>query len=148
MIRVHGTCVALSGKGVLLRGPPASGKSDLALRLVDGGALLVADDQTELYLEADRIIARAPAVIAGRLEVRGVGIVSARSLDKAPLELVIDLVSPDRIERMPDPRFWSCFGRPVPLLRLAPFESSAPTKVRIVMDLLVRTGSPLPESAA
>jgi len=74
MLRIHGTCVALSGLGVLLRGPSGSGKSDLALRLIDGGAKLVADDQVELALDAaGRVMARAPATLSGLLEVRGIG---------------------------------------------------------------------------
>ena len=79
MIRVHGTSVALGGDGILLQGPSGSGKSDLALRLVDAGALLVADDQTELALVGDGVLMRAPGVIAGRIEVRGLGILRVPS---------------------------------------------------------------------
>ncbi|MEC8388619.1 MAG: hypothetical protein VX098_10900, partial [Pseudomonadota bacterium] len=61
MERVHGTCVAIDGAGVLLRGPSGSGKSDLALRLIDGGATLVGDDQLELSRVNDRLVARAPS---------------------------------------------------------------------------------------
>src|SRR6266852_345410 len=67
MIRVHGTCVAIEGEGVLLRGKPGSGKSDLALRLIDAGASLVADDRTELTRRGDAILAAAPAAMAGRV---------------------------------------------------------------------------------
>src|SRR3546814_14236208 len=74
MQTVHATTVALDGTGVLLRGPAGSGKSDLALRLIDQGARLVADDRTALALEGGRIIARAPETIAGRTEVRGLEI--------------------------------------------------------------------------
>jgi serine kinase of HPr protein (carbohydrate metabolism regulator) len=66
MIMVHGTTVALEGEGVLLRGPSGSGKSDLALRLIDGGARLVADDQTELTRTANGLIARSPAWLRPR----------------------------------------------------------------------------------
>src|SRR5690606_32729552 len=73
MATIHATCVALGDTGILLRGRSGSGKSDLALRLIDGGALLVADDRVALSLEGGRVIARPPAALAGYLEVRGVG---------------------------------------------------------------------------
>ena len=71
---VHGTVVAIEGEAMLLRGPPGAGKSDLALRLIDGGARLVADDQALLRRADNQVLARAPAAIAGLIEVRGVGI--------------------------------------------------------------------------
>ena len=70
---VHATCVAIGDRAVLLCGPSGSGKSDLALRLIDGGAQLVADDQVVLRAEGGRIVARAPEALAGRMEVRGIG---------------------------------------------------------------------------
>jgi len=133
MIRVHGTSVALGGAGVLLRGPSGCGKSDLALRLIDRGALLVADDQTELRLDGDDICMRAPAVIAGQLEVRGLGIVRAPSVSAAPLRLVVDLVAPAEVERMPEPRACALLGRDVPLIALAPFEASAVAKLQLAL---------------
>jgi HPr kinase/phosphorylase len=75
MITIHATTVSLDGRGVILRGPSGSGKSDLALRLINEGALLVADDQTILFVESGRMMAQPPAEIAGKMEVRGVGIV-------------------------------------------------------------------------
>src|ERR1017187_5196456 len=102
MIRVYGTSVALGGDGILLRGRAGSGKSDLALRLIDQGGRLVADDQTELHLDGDEIWMTAPASIQGRIEVRGLGILPVPSVATAPLRLVADLVSPADIERMPE----------------------------------------------
>jgi HPr kinase/phosphorylase len=133
MILVHGTSVALGGEGVLLRGPSGSGKSDLALRLIDGGARLIADDQTELHRIGDGLEMRAPATIAGRMEVRGVGILRVPALSAAPLRLVVDLVAPERIERLPEPAFCTLLGLDLPLLPLAPFESSAPAKLRLAL---------------
>lgn len=140
MIRVHGTSVALEGDGILLRGPPGSGKSDLALRLIEAGARLVADDQTELARAGDTLTMTAPAAIAGRLEVRGVGILRVPSVAAAPLRLVVDLVAPERIERLPEPEFCELLGRAVPLLLLAPFEASAPAKLRLALGA-VRAGA-------
>src|SRR5256885_2398180 len=98
MIRAHGTAVALEGEGVLLRGPSGCGKSDLALRLIDQGARLVADDQTELYIDGNDISMTAPVTIAGRIEVRGLGILNVPYLAHAPLRVVVDLVPSDAVE--------------------------------------------------
>jgi len=133
MIRVHGTSIAIEQQAVLLRGPPGSGKSDLALRLIDEGALLIADDQTELRLEDGRIFASAPPPIAGLMEVRGVGLISAPSTAKAALALVVDLVPPALIERLPDPRNCVYLDQELPLLALTPFEASATAKLRAAL---------------
>lgn len=135
MIRVHGTSVALEGGGLLLRGPSGSGKSDLALRLIDAGARLVADDQTELRLAGGGIEMRAPATIAGKMEVRGLGILSVATVAAATLKLVVELVPAEQVERLPEPEFASLLGLSVPLLRLAPFEASAPAKLRLALNV-------------
>lgn len=137
MIRVHGTAVALDGIGVLIRGPSGSGKSDLALRLIDAGALLIADDQTELWPTEQSIIMRSPLNIAGRLEVRGVGIARVPSLAEAPLRLVLDLVPSEHVERLPERANCEMLGHPVPRLAVAPFEASAVAKVRLALRGLV-----------
>ena len=133
MIRVHGTSVALGGEGILLRGPSGCGKSDLALRLIDQGAYLVADDQTELHLDGADIGMTAPATIAGQIEVRGLGIRRVASLPHAPLRLVVDLVASDEVERMPEPRHCTLLGRAIPLVALAPFEASVTAKIRLAL---------------
>jgi serine kinase of HPr protein (carbohydrate metabolism regulator) len=131
VIDVHGTTVEIAGAGILLRGAPGSGKSDLALRLIDAGARLVADDRTLLRRDGDRLIAAAPESIAGRLEVRGVGILTMPSVTQAVLRLVVDLVAPDAVERLPEPRSVRLLGVDLPLLSLAPFEASAAAKLRL-----------------
>jgi HPr kinase/phosphorylase len=136
MIRVHGTCIACDGEGVLLRGPSGSGKSDLALRLIDGGALLVADDQTELRRRDDAVVASAPAATAGRIELRGVGILGCPSIAEARLCLVVDLVAPGAVERLPERRSQSYLDCSLPLLALAPFEASAAAKIRFAVRRL------------
>jgi HPr kinase/phosphorylase len=136
MLRVHGTSVAIGGDGVLLRGPSGSGKSDLALRLIDAGARLVSDDQTELRRDGDAVIMQAPQTIAGRIEVRGVGILRVPTVNRAPLSLVVDLVAPDRVERLPEPQFCEVLQRSIPLLALAPFEASTPAKIRHALAAL------------
>lgn len=135
MERVYGTCVAIDGRGVLLRGPSGSGKSDLALRVIDAGGVLVADDQTRLVREGDRLVATCPDTISGQLEVRGVGIVPVESVARAPLDLVLDMMPAEQIERFPE--FGTCryLEIDVPLLGLAPFEASAPAKLRRALAL-------------
>ena len=116
---VHGTCVALGRTAALLRGPSGSGKSDLALRFLflarRGPAaleppILVADDQVWLVRDGERLLARPPDTIRGKIEVRGVGIVEVKSLLEAELALVVDLVA--------GARRWSGCPRAMPRRRL------------------------------
>jgi serine kinase of HPr protein (carbohydrate metabolism regulator) len=137
---VHATAVAIDGGAVLLRGPPGCGKSDLALRLIEGGARLIADDQAVLQREKNRVIVRAPATIAGLIEVRGVGIVRLDTFPEAPLALVVDLVPAAQVERLPEPRCETVLGLAVPLIALAPFEASAAAKLRFALRRLARVG--------
>jgi len=134
MLLVHGTTVDISGHGVLIRGVPGSGKSDLALRLIDGGACLVADDQTWLKADEGRVVARPPETIAGLIEVRGVGIVRLPYREGVPLSLVVDLVDDAGvIERLPEPSDAILIGVAVPRIDLAPFQASAAAKVRLAV---------------
>lgn len=128
---VHATTVAIGGRAVMLVGPSGSGKSDLALRLIDRGARLVSDDYTELTL-ADRILfAAAPKPIAGQMEVRGIGIVDMPHLDAVPVALVVCLDA--RVERMPEPATCTFAGCAIPAIALSAFEASAPIKIELVM---------------
>ncbi len=136
MEQVHATVIDIDGDGVLLRGPSGCGKSDLALRLIDAGARLVADDRADLTLSDGRVFASAPVELSGLIEVRGVGIVSMAALEKTPLALAVDLIGADDVERMPDPAGVDILGLSVPLLRLAPFESSAAAKIRAALKEL------------
>lgn len=133
MIRLHGTAIALGSDGVLLRGPSGSGKSDLALRLIDEGGRLVADDQTELRLIGGRLRMSAPQAIAGRIEVRGLGILRVETVPSAVLRLVVDLVPSTAVERLPEPQACELLGCRVPLVALAPFEASATAKLRLAL---------------
>lgn len=132
-IQIHASCVELAGLGVLLRGPSGSGKSDLALRLIDAGGRLVADDRTDLALEDGALLASAPRPIAGRLEIRGVGIVDLPTVAVTRVSLAADLVPSAGIERLPVPRHCSYLGVEIPLIALAPFECSAPAKLRVAV---------------
>lgn len=130
---VHASCVEVGGHAVLIRGPSGSGKSDLALRLIDGGATLVADDQTAISADGGRLFAGVPETIAGLLEVRGLGVVRLPHRGRAPLALVVDLVASKDVERLPEPSSAQLLGLMVPRVALAPFEASAAAKVRLAM---------------
>jgi serine kinase of HPr protein (carbohydrate metabolism regulator) len=129
--QIHASCVEFAGTGVLLRGPSGSGKSDLALRLIEAGGCLVADDRTDLTVEAGSLLASSPASIAGRLEVRGVGIVMLPAVARARVGLAVDLVPAGQVERMPGAARCSYLGIELPLIALAPFECSATAKLRV-----------------
>ncbi|PCJ86374.1 MAG: hypothetical protein COA52_15165 [Hyphomicrobiales bacterium] len=100
----HASCVVLDGHGLLIKGPSGSGKSQLALALIqDAGAQLVADDRVALTRHHDQLIAQAPKPLQGLIERYGMGIETHEFLKSTPLALVVDLVPRDKIERMPEP---------------------------------------------
>lgn len=132
---LHATAVAIDGRGVMLLGPPGSGKSDLALRLIDRGGLLIADDQTVLALQAGQIILSHTGILQGQLEVRGVGILEMPSIGAAPLSLVIQC--DDAPERLPEPEHQSWLGVLIPVLRLSLNEASAPIKLERALSAVV-----------
>lgn len=129
--QIHGTAVVLNGYGILFCGPSGAGKSDLALRLLDRGARLIADDRCDLRRRAGRLFASAPAAIAGRLEVRGLGIVEVSPVDEAALDLVVDLIPRADVPRLPEPTARTYLDISLPLLRLAPFDASTPAKLAL-----------------
>lgn len=133
MTRVHAGCVAIGGRGVLITGPSGSGKSDLALRLVDRGAALVSDDYTDLTARPTGLIASVPAAIAGRIEVRGLGILTAPAAPPCPVALVVAAGVP---ERMPDAATCAMAGVDMPMIVLSLLEPSAPLKVELALERL------------
>eukprot|EP00611_Tribonema_gayanum_P018860 TRINITY_DN32129_c0_g1_i1.p3 TRINITY_DN32129_c0_g1~~TRINITY_DN32129_c0_g1_i1.p3 ORF type:complete len:147 (+),score=38.62 TRINITY_DN32129_c0_g1_i1:425-865(+) len=144
MTTVHATCVAIDGMGVLLRGPSGSGKSDLALRLIDEGAQLVSDDYTMLETRGGHLIATAPESIKGMLEVRGLGILPVPAKPRVVIGLIVDLVTDAPIERLPEPDAVTIDGTgalPIPRVRIAPLEASAAAKVRLAAKLHARQES-------
>ncbi|MEO3435564.1 HPr kinase/phosphatase C-terminal domain-containing protein [Inquilinus sp. CAU 1745] len=132
---IHATCVALGGVGILLRGPSGSGKSDLALRLIDQGARLVADDRVVLREDGGELRAEAPPRLRGLLEVRGVGPITVPSVLSVAVRLIVDLAPSGEVERLPDAAFDILEGKPIARHLLSAFEASAPAKIRLLARL-------------
>src|SRR5690242_6977190 len=130
---LHASTVASEDRAVLITGPSGSGKSDLALRLLDRGFTLVSDDQTTIRRDGDRLIASAPPNIAGKLEIRGIGIVDMDALRDVPVALLVELTS--EIQRLPDDnRERPLLGVPIPLISIDAMAASAPSKVALALD--------------
>jgi serine kinase of HPr protein (carbohydrate metabolism regulator) len=140
MVTVHATCIAFDGHGILLRGPSGSGKSDLALRAIDRGAQLVADDQVILVRDGPDMIASAPASLYGLIEIRGLGIMRMDAAAQARIALVADMTDSHAIERLPERHHCDIDGVNLPWLALAPFEASAPVKLRFALMAALEPG--------
>jgi HPr kinase/phosphorylase len=150
-MNVHGTTIALllptGWAAAMIRGRSGTGKSDLALRclavppgpLVPYPASLVADDRTVLAPTAARLSASAPAPLRGLIEVRGVGLVTVPFVHAAPLVLLVDLVAPPDIVRLPENQTATLeSGHTLPVLRVSAFHASSPLKVLIALSQAAR----------
>src|SRR5215217_540575 len=123
----------MEGRAVVISGPSGAGKSDLALRLLDRGFTLVSDDQTIVRRDSNRLIASAPPTIAGKLEIRGIGIIDLEQTSDVPVALLVELTSD--IQRLPDDsRERPILGIPVPLITIDAMTASAPSKVALALD--------------
>ena len=131
---LHASTVACDGRAVLITGPSGSGKSDLALRMLDRGFALVSDDQTTLKRDGDRLLASPPPNIAGKLEIRGLGIIDVDHLTDMPVALIVELTLSE-IQRLPDDsRERPILGVNVPLVTIDAMTASAPSKVALGLD--------------
>jgi len=130
---IHASTVAKDGRAVLITGPSGSGKSDLALRLLDRGFALVSDDRTIVRKDGDRLLASAPPNIAGKLEIRGIGILDMEAAADMPVALLIELTSD--IQRLPDDsRERPILGVRLPIITIDAMTASAPAKVALALD--------------
>ncbi len=135
MILLHASCVAIEDLGVLIRGPSGAGKSDLALRLIDEGAALVADDYCEVEAIGGVLRAKSPTAIAGRIEVRGHGIIPMPYRKEIAVGAVIDLAPWREIERLPETTRCIVAGVSLPWIKLDPTTVSATARVRLLLRL-------------
>ena len=136
---IHASCVCINGRGLLLLGASGSGKSDLALRLIENKkAVLVADDRVDLSITKGKLYASPPEILKGLLEVRGVGIMTIPFCSQTEVCLAIKLM-PDfkTVERLPEEEFFVFKDIKIPQLSLYPFESSAPDKIVIKLKALL-----------
>lgn len=129
LMLLHATGVVRDGHAALLTGPSGAGKSDLALRLIDRGWTLLADDYVGIALREGSVRALAPEATRGLIEVRGIGLVRISSTDEAPVALIVDLVA--EVERMPEPVTRLLLGVALPCFTLDPWQASAPIKLEL-----------------
>ena len=130
---IHASTVSLDGRAVVITGPSGSGKSDLALRLLDRGFSLVSDDQTIVRRDGERLLASPPPQIAGKLEIRGIGIVEMEWASDVPVALLVELTSD--IQRLPDDsRERPVLGARLPLVSIDAMTASAASKVGLALD--------------
>ena len=138
---IHATCVAIEGCAILLTGPSGSGKSDLALRLIDRGAQLVSDDYTQISNAPDgTLMAGAPPTISGKMEIRGIGIIEIPYIECISIRLVVELG--EAPERLPLTALSARLGNiDLPMMKLSAFEASAPLKVEIMLRQIRNSGA-------
>ena len=130
---IHASTVANEGRAVLITGPSGAGKSDLTLRLLDRGFKLVSDDRTIVRRDGDRLVATPPPNLAGKLEIRGIGIVDMDHVSEVPVALIVELTSD--IQRLPDDsRERPILGVGLPLISIDAMTASAPSKVALALD--------------
>ena len=135
IVNIHASCVAAGSRGILILGHSGQGKSDLALRLIDRGARLVADDRCDIWFDRGRLWCRPPAMLAGKLEVRGIGIVEQPFTGPVPLAIAVRLS--ERPERMPSANQVEVVaGVELPAVLISGFEASAPIKILMALDRL------------
>ena len=149
---IHATAIAFGPRGVLIMGPPGSGKSDLALRLIDQSGLgigplpmvasLISDDQTQLVRVGDSLVASPPAALAGLLEIRGLGILRLRNRASAGVALVVRLTAAATIDRMPElsRSVFKVLDVAIPMVMIDPTCASAPARVRAAIGAVESEG--------
>ena len=117
----------------MITGPSGAGKSDLTLRLLDRGFTLVSDDQTVVKKDGDRLLASSPPTIAGKLEIRGMGIIEVERVENVPVALIVELTG--EIQRLPDDsRERPILGVELPLITIDAMTASAAAKVSLALD--------------
>jgi serine kinase of HPr protein (carbohydrate metabolism regulator) len=142
MMLIQATAVAIAGRALIIEGPPGSGKSSLALALIDRGASLIGDDGVTLALVGEQVLAGSPPNTEGLLEIRGVGLVTLAVSTGVPVALILALVGEGHAERLPGPLVGrELLGLPIPVLPFAPGSTAPAARA----EWALRThGLPLP----
>lgn len=134
--KVHATAVAIDGKGILIIGSSGSGKSDLAIHLIDRGAILISDDQVIVSRKQGKVTLNPPANIAGKIELYSLGIHEVEYASDLPLVMVVRLV--DKSDRYPlDRQTYQILDFHLPLITLDSYRSTAPIKVEMALKQIV-----------
>jgi len=134
---VHATAVAIAGAGVLIRGPSGQGKSDLALRLIDRGAMLISDDQVDILCRGNELLLSPPPPLAASFEIRSLGIWEREYLSGVALKLIVDLKQ--QTDRLPlDRQVMILLGIRVPSCTLNAMESSAAIKAEWALQRIMQ----------
>ena len=133
--QLHATCISVNNRGILIKGPSGSGKSDLALRLINDGGHLIADDRVIIKQQNTLLLASPPNSLSGLIEVRGIGIVKLHFQKSCAISLVISLVTPEKLSRLPKKQHIKIFGIKLPMIHLAAFETSTVTKVHLALSI-------------
>ena len=136
--RIHSTSVVIDDNGVLILGDSGSGKSDLALRLIDSGATLISDDISICRKNSNNIYLYCPPEIKGLLEVREIGIITVPFVERIKLRLVVNLQSKNN-ERFPKDNYFRILGIKIPLINIEGKNSSAVAKIKVKLNEIRET---------
>tara|TARA_Y200000002_G_scaffold366190_1_gene356881 strand:+ start:780 stop:1205 length:426 start_codon:yes stop_codon:yes gene_type:complete len=131
--RVHSSAIVLEDNGILIIGDSGSGKSDLALRLIDSGATLISDDITICEKKKNLIYLSAPLETRGLLEVREVGIITVPFVEGIILRMIVKLED-GGLERIPQKKNYKIFGQKIPMLTINGKNSSSVVKVKVKLN--------------
>jgi HPr kinase/phosphorylase len=130
---LHASCVEYADKGVLIFGPSGSGKSDLALRIIDAGGTLISDDYVEINAQENKLFASSVPNIEGMIEVRGIGLEKVCFISNHTIDLALELHDRNDIDRLPEDSFFEHEGIKVPLFKFDAFSLSALAKINLLV---------------
>ena len=136
--RIHSSSVVIDDNGVLILGDSGSGKSDLALRLIDSGATLISDDISICRKNLNNIYLYCPPEIKGLLEVREIGIITVPFVERIKLRLVVNLKSNNN-ERFPKDSCFRILGIKIPIINIEGKNSSAVAKIKVKLNEIRET---------
>jgi serine kinase of HPr protein (carbohydrate metabolism regulator) len=134
---LHGNCLWVNETGVLILGDAASGKTELALMMINSGrGTLVADDQVIIEREHKILMARPPEGLQGLMQIHGIGILNFDNIAPVPLHLIVELVPYADVPLIPEKSEKEIQGLSLPLLKLAGHEASSADKLWLATNLL------------